>query len=51
MSSITHRYRSHKPDAPNHSLVRPSDWNDYHLISYQINVVTGARVDGTQGIM
>jgi hypothetical protein len=41
MASITHRFVSPKPDSPDLTIVRPSNWNDVHQVVYQVRVVTG----------
>jgi hypothetical protein len=42
MSQVTHTFVSPKPDGPDLTLVKPSNWNAQHTITYQIDVISGA---------
>ena len=39
---VVHRFTSPKPDGPDATLVKPSNWNDQHSISLQIDIISGA---------
>jgi hypothetical protein len=42
MSQVIHQFVSTKPDGPDSTLVKPSNWNAQHTITYQIDVISGA---------
>lgn len=40
--TITHAFSSSKSDSPDATLIQPSNWNDEHVVSGDIDMVTGA---------
>jgi hypothetical protein len=42
MPQVVHQFTSPKPDGADATLVRPSNWNAQHTVTYQIDVISGA---------